>query len=67
MSVPWGGHSDPLKHNVGDNQSEFTSWTTDKSIALRFATKNLTPLCLSKKSCVKIWLHLQIILLNTRC
>lgn len=30
---PLGGHSDPALHNRGNNQSEFTSWTTDESIA----------------------------------
>jgi hypothetical protein len=38
--VPWGGHSDPLRHNLGDNQSVFTSWTTDRDVAVQFATQN---------------------------
>lgn len=37
-SVPWGGHSDPLKHNLGENKSEFTSWTTSRSQANVFAS-----------------------------
>ncbi|BFM08552.1 RHS repeat-associated core domain-containing protein [Halioxenophilus aromaticivorans] len=36
-AVPWGGHRDVELHNLGDNQSDFTSWTTDRSIAERFA------------------------------
>jgi hypothetical protein len=30
---PWGGHADPARHNGGNNQSEFTSWTRDPGIA----------------------------------
>jgi len=37
-SVPWGGHSDPLNHNLGNNKSEFTSWTTEIRTAETFAT-----------------------------
>ncbi|WP_460164713.1 RHS repeat-associated core domain-containing protein [Sessilibacter sp. MAH1] len=36
-SVPWGGHRDVELHNYGDNQSDFTSWTTNPNIARRFA------------------------------
>ncbi|MFJ2198766.1 putative T7SS-secreted protein [Streptomyces violaceusniger] len=28
-AVPLGGHSDPERHNGGNTNSEFTSWTTD--------------------------------------
>jgi hypothetical protein len=35
---PIGGHSDPALHNEGNTNSEFTSWTTDKSEAYRRAT-----------------------------
>ena len=34
---PRGGHSDPVRHNQGNNESEFTSWTTDESVAKDFA------------------------------
>jgi len=34
---PRGGHSDPLLHNRGYNDSIFTSWTTDYGTALDFA------------------------------
>lgn len=38
--MPWGGHRDPVAHNIGDNQSEFTSWTTERRTAESFATDN---------------------------
>jgi len=34
-----GGHSDPARHNGGDTDSEFTSWTTDPGIAYDAATE----------------------------
>jgi len=37
-AIPWGGHSDPALHNDGNTRSEFTSWTTDRSVAVDFAT-----------------------------
>ena len=39
-AVPWGGHSNPVLHNMGDNASVFTSWTTDYSTSVNFATGN---------------------------
>ena len=35
---PIGGHEDPARHNSGDNESEFTSWTTDKGQAEDYAS-----------------------------
>jgi len=40
IATPWGGHSDPKKHNEGFNQSIFTSWTISKSVAQMWATSN---------------------------
>lgn len=40
MAIPWGGHSDPLKHNMGNVKSIFTSWTIYKSFAARMAGSN---------------------------
>jgi RHS repeat-associated protein len=37
---PWGGHSNPVLHNAGDNRSEFTSWTTDYGTAVDFALQD---------------------------
>ncbi|MEM6806001.1 MAG: RHS repeat-associated core domain-containing protein, partial [Bacteroidota bacterium] len=34
-----GGHSDPNRHNLGDNRSIFTSWTKIKTVANKFASK----------------------------
>jgi RHS repeat-associated protein len=31
---PFGGHSDPLLHNQGNTFSEFTSWSTQRSVAV---------------------------------
>lgn len=36
---PRGGHTDPALHNLGDTESVFTSWSTDKGTAQWFATK----------------------------
>ncbi|MEV7232199.1 polymorphic toxin-type HINT domain-containing protein, partial [Polymorphospora sp. NPDC051019] len=36
---PRGGHSDWARHNAGDTESEFTSWTSNRSTAERHATK----------------------------
>ncbi|MEO1418997.1 MAG: RHS repeat-associated core domain-containing protein [Bacteroidota bacterium] len=33
-----GGHSDPERHNLGDNFSIFTSWTTDEATAIIFGS-----------------------------
>ena len=41
-AIPLGldrGHSDPIKHNLGDNNSIFTSWTTHEEVARTFASK----------------------------
>ena len=40
MAFPRGGHDLPDVHNAGDTNSIFTSWTTDKSVAEHFATKD---------------------------
>jgi hypothetical protein len=37
-AAPMGGHSSAARHNAGDNASVFTSWTTDYSTAVNFAT-----------------------------
>jgi len=37
---PMGGHSDPILHNRGDNESIFTSWSTDREVAQRFAKQD---------------------------
>ena len=34
---PIGGHADAALHNAGNNQSVFTSWTTDRATAFDFA------------------------------
>lgn len=36
-AIPRGGHSDPVRHNEGGTQSEFTSWMTDPKVAEGFA------------------------------
>lgn len=38
ISKPFGGHNDPLRHRNGNNNSIFTSWTTDFNVAFKFAT-----------------------------
>jgi hypothetical protein len=37
ISEPRGGHSDPMAHQNGDMNSEFTSWTPDLETAQEFA------------------------------
>jgi len=37
IARPLGGHSDPALHNMMNTQSEFTSWTTQRSVATKFA------------------------------
>lgn len=40
MAVPRGlvdGHGDPFEHNMGNNNSIFISWTTNKLVVIRFA------------------------------
>jgi hypothetical protein len=39
VAKPRGGHNDPLKHQIGDTASEFTSWTTSHRQARQFATQ----------------------------
>lgn len=39
IAKPRGGHSDPELHNLGDTNSVFTSWTSNKSQAEYFASK----------------------------
>jgi RHS repeat-associated protein len=36
---PIGGHSNPVRHNDSDNESIFTSWTTDRNVAADHATQ----------------------------
>jgi RHS repeat-associated protein len=40
IATPIGGHDDPLRHNLGDNKSVFTSWTTTPWTALSFANSS---------------------------
>ncbi len=39
VAVPWGGHDDPALHNFGDNQSNFTSWTSIPTEANKWARR----------------------------
>jgi hypothetical protein len=39
-ATPRGGHSDPELHNLGDTESEFTSWADTESMAEVFARKH---------------------------
>jgi len=39
IARPRGGHADPALHNGGNTVSEFTSWTTDESIARGIAAE----------------------------
>ncbi len=39
IAMPIGGHSDPELHNMGDNKSVFTSWTTNIWVANSFACR----------------------------
>ena len=34
---PQGGHTDPILHNAHDTKSEYTSWTTNRAIAVEGA------------------------------
>ena len=43
VAQPWGGHVDPALHNGGNTRSEFTSWTTDESIAREVAAEGNGP------------------------
>lgn len=42
IATPKGGHSDPRRHNWGDNESVFTSWSIFPLTANRFASQNGT-------------------------
>lgn len=48
-AVPWGGHKDPLAHNLGDNKSEFTSWSTSERQAQAFASSHPNGVILEKQ------------------
>jgi hypothetical protein len=34
------GHSNPMKHNLGNTKSKLTSWTTDRNVAKRFSRQD---------------------------
>ena len=37
IARPRGGHEDPMLHNSWDTKSEFTSWTTNREVAVEGA------------------------------
>jgi RHS repeat-associated protein len=39
VARPHGGHSDPLRHQMGDTASEYTSWTTSHRTARQHASQ----------------------------
>jgi hypothetical protein len=39
IARPRGGHADPALHNSGNTRSIYTSWTTSRSIAKKYAGK----------------------------
>ncbi|MFN4001059.1 RHS repeat-associated core domain-containing protein [Microcella sp.] len=43
VARPRGGHADPALHNGGDTNSQFTSWTTSRSIAEEIANEGNGP------------------------
>ncbi|MDF5755100.1 RHS repeat-associated core domain-containing protein [Spongiactinospora sp. TRM90649] len=43
IAVPRGGHTDPARHNGGNTQSVFTSWTTDLDGVARDAADEFGP------------------------
>jgi len=45
IAKPFGGHSIPEQHRDGNNNSVFTSWTTDFMVAYRYATNDLYGRC----------------------
>jgi len=45
IAKPIGGHNSPWLHRDGETNSNFTSWTTNLSIAYRFATHGLKGKC----------------------
>lgn len=40
VATPRGGAATAAQHNLGDTESEFTSWTTEIGIARRYARTN---------------------------
>jgi hypothetical protein len=40
VAVPIGGHDDPQRHNSGDTNSIYTSWTTRIPVARYYAMRN---------------------------
>jgi RHS repeat-associated protein len=42
QATPIGGHADPRAHNLGKNNSIYTSWTVNPYVANSFATKGGT-------------------------
>jgi hypothetical protein len=38
IAKPFGGHNDPIRHRNGNNESVYTSWTTDFRVAFEYAT-----------------------------
>jgi hypothetical protein len=45
IANPIGGHTNPMLHRDGDNNSAFTSWTTDFMVAYEYATNGLYGPC----------------------
>jgi RHS repeat-associated protein len=48
-AIPRGGHSSPERHNGGDTDSIFTSWTTDQQVAEAEASFPFRGVVLTKK------------------
>ena len=42
IANPRGGSATALEHSLGNTESDFTSWTSDPDVALKFATGNFT-------------------------
>jgi hypothetical protein len=38
-ALPRGGSASPLEHNLGNTESEFTSWTTNREVAVNYALR----------------------------
>jgi len=45
IARPYGGHSIPSLHRDGDNNSQFTSWSTDYTVAYHYATQGINGPC----------------------
>lgn len=43
IATPIGGHNDPKRHNLGNTNSIFTSWSLDRNIANYYANRSGTP------------------------